>query len=381
MPTTAFNASLTPLTERDVQRLLTDSTHEARIGTAAKLSRQFAENRLNDQERLMAEEIFRIMVLDTEMRVRKALSENLKEALLLPKDIALTLAEDIDAVALPMLRYSDVLEDADLIAIIRSHSRKKQTAVASRAHLSKTVSASLVDEGDKEAIRRLTENTGADIPEHSFHQILDRFGEDDSFHRPLVKREILPITVTERLVSIVSEELKEALLTHHDMSPDLAADLMIRTRERITVGLSSHSTEDDLVDLISQLSKHGRLTPSLIFRALCMGDLAFFEYAMAEAAHVPILNTRILLYQGGRKGLRALYEQTHMPDKLLPLIETAMKVAASMEYDGHDFDRERFSCRMIERILTFLDPLNLETESDDLDYLLDKMAELPDLLL
>ena len=43
-----------------------------------------------------------------------------------------------------------------------------------------------------------------------------------------------------------------------------------------------------------------------------------------------------------------------------------------------EYDRERYSRRMIERILTQYGDLGVEFESDDLEYLLAKMAQLAD---
>ena len=59
-------------------------------------------------ERVLAEDIFRIMVKDAEVRVRQALADNLKENLDLPRDVARALANDVDSVSLPIIQFSEV---------------------------------------------------------------------------------------------------------------------------------------------------------------------------------------------------------------------------------------------------------------------------------
>ena len=81
----------------------------------------------------MAEDIFRIMGKDTEVRVREALSQNLKEKPNVPHDIAVSLAKDVDSVSLPVLQFSEVLSDADLIEIVRSQDPAKPVAIAQRS--------------------------------------------------------------------------------------------------------------------------------------------------------------------------------------------------------------------------------------------------------
>src|SRR3546814_13734751 len=74
---------------------------------------------MTDAERRLAEDIFRKLAADAELLVREALSANLKTTADLPHDLALALARDVDSVSLPMLKYSEVLTDDDLISIVR----------------------------------------------------------------------------------------------------------------------------------------------------------------------------------------------------------------------------------------------------------------------
>ena len=60
------------LSQSDVARLLSDPTPVNRAETAAKVAGAFNPRRLTDSERALAEEIFRLMVKDAEVRVRQA---------------------------------------------------------------------------------------------------------------------------------------------------------------------------------------------------------------------------------------------------------------------------------------------------------------------
>src|SRR4030067_1096960 len=91
------------LTQADVARLLSDPSAETRAETAAKIAAQFDGATLNEGERRLAEEIFRFMVRDAEVRVREALSRNLKSSRDLPHDVALALARDVASGGLAVL--------------------------------------------------------------------------------------------------------------------------------------------------------------------------------------------------------------------------------------------------------------------------------------
>ena len=67
------------LSEADVTKLLEDSSAATRGDTARKVSAHLEHEHLSDAERELAEEIIRVMARDAELRVRRALSESLKD--------------------------------------------------------------------------------------------------------------------------------------------------------------------------------------------------------------------------------------------------------------------------------------------------------------
>src|SRR6185312_9152819 len=109
----------------------------------------------------------------------------------------------------------------------------------------------------------------------------------------------------------------------------------------------------------------------LVLRALCLGDMAFFEVAMSIMAKVPVRNARILIHDAGPNGLTSLYEKSGMPQRLLAAVRVAVDVVRGTEFDGGERDRERYRSRVIARILTQFEDLPQE----DLDYLLDKVGD------
>lgn len=365
------------LREEDVARLLANPSAETRAEIAGKIAAQHPA--LSDMQRRMAEDIFRLMVKDAEVRVREALSKQLKENPLVPHDVAVSLARDVNEVALPILQFSDVLNDDDLIEIVKSQSSDKQVAVAGRPHVSSQLSAALVETHNENVVATLVSNEGAEISESTLQQVVEEFGASEKVGKPLVERANLPVTVAEQLMTRVSENLRSALISRHDLSPETVTSMMIQARELAVLGLSD--AESDCLKLVDHLYRNGRLTPSIILRAVCMGDLTFFEAGMAKLAKIRVENARTLIHDAGKRGFEALFDKAGLPKAFFQAMRAAIDVLQSMEYDGGPNDRERFSRRMIERILTQYGDLGVEFATDDLEYLLAKMNQLPTTLL
>ena len=366
------------LSKIDVERLLNEPSPELRLETAEKIAQGYAMAKLSPSERAIAEEIFRLMVRDAEVRVRQVLSENLKKHPGIPHDVAFALANDVTDVATPILQVSSVLTDVDLMEIIGAGDQTKQLAIAGRPQISEGISDALVATANEEIVTTLVANEGAALSEPSLQMVIDLHGTSQAVQERLVYRPHLPLTVSERLVTMVSEHLRDELAKRQELPADLATDLILQSRERVVMGLAKTQSNDEELDrLVQQLNENGRLTYSLMLRALCMGDLDFYEAAMSELAGVPIKNARALIYDGGLLGLRGIYDKAGLPDSHYPAARAAIDVASEMEYDGLDNDRARYSRRMIERVLTQYGDLGVSFEGEDLDYLLRKMDMLP----
>lgn len=365
------------LNVKDVQRLLADSSGQVRAETATKIADQYGNMALTDNERKIAEDIFRIMVKDAEVRVRQALSSQLKDCPTLERDVAMALANDIEQVSLPMLQFSQALSDEDLIEIVRSSSPEKQQAIARRETVSSRLADELVATDSEPVISALVANEGADISEETMDKVIDKFGDRPTVSEPMAMRGKLPIRVAERLLHLVSERIQEHLIAHHDLPPDTVSDVVMQSRERATLGLvGPNANPIDVETLVQQLHENDRLTPSIILRALCTGDMPFFELALAQLANIPAVNARALIHEEGQLGLRALLGKTGIPEEMYPAFRAGVEVSHENHYDGGENDRERFRRRMIERMLTLFEDPDAQIGDENTEYLLGKLAQI-----
>jgi uncharacterized protein (DUF2336 family) len=359
------------LSSKDVARLLSEPSPDLRAELAGKLAADLSGNGLTATELKLAQDIVRILARDVEEKVRAALSRGLRHSPHLPSDVAQRLADDVEYVALPMLADSLVLTDEDLIKIVRGGSSLKQEAIASRPNLTETVSDALLTHAEEPAVVVLMGNNSANIAEDSLDRAVTRFGDSKRVTEAMVLRESLPIIVAERLVTMVSKALQAHLVQSHNLAPAIAADIMFSSREQAILRLSLGASEEDLRQMVAQMHRNDRLTPSLILRALCTGDVGFFEAAMAARSDISIDNAQLLIHEPSRRGLAALYRRAAMPESLYAAVQAAVDVVDETGFDGHARDLERFRARVISRVLTLVE----DVDSTDADYLLSKLGD------
>ena len=332
---------------------------------------------MSPAEREIAEDIFRIVVKDTETLVREALSAHLKSSPDLPHDVALALAKDVDSVALPMLKFSEVLTDEDMIEIVRGQNPAKQVAVAQRSSVSYQVSDALVDTGGENVVARLVDNEGAQITEQSLDRVITEHEDSPAVADSLARRANLPPAISERVVVAISSNLQSYLMSRQDVSPEVVSNLILQTRERATVTLLDYGSSDAQLDhLIEQLYKKERLTPSLMLRTLCVGDLDFFERSMARITGLPLQNVRVLIHDKGMLGLEPFYLRAGLPKALYPAFRAAINLVVETDYDGGANDRPRHVERLLQRMLTQFEDPSQRIAKDDIEYLMVKLQQL-----
>ena len=372
MPASDSNGKTPGLRFQDVEALLADPAPGRRAKVVQQLAVDIDADRLSETEWKIALDIMRTMAADAETIVRQAVATSLKQSKHLPRDVAVALASDDIKIAQPILESSPVLTDQDLITVLAEGNGTKQVAIARRPEVSAEVAAAVIDTGNAAAVTTLVGNEGAALNEDLMQRTIDRYSRFETVKAAMVHRSELPVTISERLVALVSDRLKVVLASRHSLPADLATDILIEARERATVGLLTKGTAQDTQALVAQLHARGRLTASLVLRALCMGDIRFTEDAMAEAAGVSSERASLLIHDGGPLGLKAIYKKSGFPDAMFPAFRVAVDMFHETQFDGDPADRERFASRVIERILTKYQ----EMESSDLDYLLSKLNKL-----
>ncbi|NBB16241.1 DUF2336 domain-containing protein [Caulobacter sp. SLTY] len=363
----------TALTDIDVRTLLKGATADERALAAHKLCRTIDREALTEADRVKAHEILRVMASDATELVRRALAVTLKSSPLVPRDVAVKLARDVESVCLPLLNFSPAFTDDDLSEIVRLGGPVRQLAIAKRPELSEKVTASIVEHGVEAAVETAAANDNATFSERTLTRALQRFEKSEKVLAAVAYRNVLPPAVTEKLISLVSDQLREHLLSHHPIRPDLAMQIAIGTRERAIIDLVDQTGRTaDPKAFAMHLNRAGRLTPSLLLRALVQGHMSFFECGVAELAGVPHHRTWLMIHDAGPLGLRAIYERAGLPARLYAAFRVAVDTYHTMEFDGGARDRERFQERMLQRFLTQAQT----AQREDVDYMLDKLDRL-----
>lgn len=363
------------LTEADVRRLVKSTDEDERAAAAHKLCRSMDRGELSPLDREAAQKILRLMAQDAAEMVRRAMAVTLKASDLIPHDVARQLAADVDGVALPMIGFSPAFTDEDLVEIVRAGSAVRQVAVAARPFVSRDVAEAVAEVACEEAVRTLAANDDADLSERGLNRIVDRFGASPDTVAAVAYRQALPLSVTERLIELASDAVREHLISRHSLAPETAIRLAAQARERATVDLIDQAErEPDLAQFCARLNARKALTASLLLRGLARGQMTFLEHGLAELAGATPARAALMVHDAGPLGLKALYDRAGLPPRLFHAFRAGVDTFRGMQAEGSDTTGEDFRQRMLERFLT----QRPGAPRDDLAYLMERLDRAPE---
>ncbi len=339
------------ITREDIELLVREPSATMRSRIAEKIAGGYNLGGFTDGEIRLANEIFRLLLKDTEVKVRKIIAEELKSNLQVPHDIIMGLANDVAEVAVPVLQHSYVLSEEDLILIVRAtREHAKLCAIASRESISKQLSHALIEHRDGDVTKLVLGNRNAALAETSMSVVIEEFARDNDVLEEMVYRGGLPYEFAEKLFAKVSDGLKKQLTKKYRLNKHMVEDAASSARETATLQfISPWMSQQEINQLVDQMHKNSRLTDSVIIRSLCIGDLRFFETAIAKRVGIPVGNARILLMDPGPLGLRALYDSAKLPATFYPAVRVMLQLAQK-ETEYGKYRSEDFGARMVEHI-------------------------------
>jgi len=326
------------------------------------LARAWLISDLSDDDRTAAEGALLMLLDDCSPLVRQAMAEVFSRSADAPAAIVQALSLDQASVALPILEYSPLLIDADLVDIVATGDDQMQCAIARRINLQPSVSAAIAEVGTPAAALELIENPHAELAPFSWDRIVERHGHLAAIRESMLVLEGLPAATRMALVAKLSDTLAQFVVARNWLSADRAGRIAGEAVERSTVNIAARSYGEDMRGLVAHLRVTGQLTAGLILRALLSGNVELFDAALAELSGLPQARVNALLHDRGGASLQALLIRAGLPESTYVAFRVALEVSHETGYVDTDAGAARLRRRMVERVLTHCETDRLAAE-------------------
>ena len=329
----AANPAASPKSNR---LLADDEEDDVRVELACKIGRLFPGLLLAEKKHLrdLTIETLEQLARDEEPRVRAMLAEEIKHLDCIPKDVVQRLARDVEiVVCTPVIEYSPLLSDADLIEIVAvSHTNAMLSAVARRKGLSGDVSDAVVATGDTTAVAALLTNIDARLRKKTLDTIISQAAEVAEWHGPLVLRTDLSPRAVRRIASFVASALIDLLATRQGLDDATRTHLArkLHARQRQETRTADKQPANAAVE-VEAARRDGKLDDSFVATAAeaCQKDTV--TRALSVLAKVDETVARRILDSGSAKAVTALCWRAGLSMRIAFKLQNSI-----MRLKGHD---------------------------------------------
>lgn len=291
------------------RHLADDSDDDVRVELARKIG-QLLPNLPPDASKRMREltiETLERLARDTLPRVRQALAEEIKALDCVPPKVIRALSRDIEAVAAPILEYSPLLSDAELIEIVTSaQAGFALIAIAKRKPLGAGVAEAIAAALDVPAVAALLLNSDAKIRNQTLDKIVQHAKRVKDWHLPLVLRNDLSQRAIRRLATFVSKALIDRLAARHGLDEKTRRLLKDQMKRRIDAGEAAETGVPLKAPDLQALRRAGKLDDSFVEAAVEAGSRQTVVQALALLAGIANETATRIMEAGSAKPVTAL---------------------------------------------------------------------------
>ncbi len=139
----------------------------------------YVSDRCDDEQVAQYDEVLCQLAELVEVEARTHVAKLLAPLERAPGNVVSKLANDEIEVAAPLLEFSNVLSDDDLIDIVANQSEEHRIAIAGRNNVTERVGDAIVEHGAGPSVVRLVQNSQAELGKQALHKLVARATTDN----------------------------------------------------------------------------------------------------------------------------------------------------------------------------------------------------------
>lgn len=171
----------------------------------------YVSDRCDDEQVAQYDEVLCQLAELVEAEARAHVAKLLAPLDRAPGNVVVRLANDVIEVAQPLLEFSNVLSDDDLIEIIVKQSEEHRVAIAGRQQVTERVGEAIVEHGQTASVVRLIRNTNAELGQETLERIAGRAAHDAAIAADLRGRTDIDWKAVSARIEAVGDKVRETI--------------------------------------------------------------------------------------------------------------------------------------------------------------------------
>jgi uncharacterized protein (DUF2336 family) len=352
-----------------LEMVIETGTAEERRKLSLELAELTADENTPEAERAQVVPVILKLVGDADKDVRRSLAEALSATPLAHADIVFSIAADDDDIALPFLAATPSLDGWKMLAIMRVGDLARQAAIAGRADVTAETVADCVHARELRTCVALLDNPAVAFTPAQYQTLYKRFGQAPEMLERLLARADLPLDIRVTQAKRASNRIHQLMAERGWIPANDAAALVVDAEETAVLRILVNASIEEMERVIAFLTSKNMLTPSIILRAACLGEMEVVERSLAHLARMPVGRARQMIYAQGGLSFRSLVSKSGLPTGCTGILRAAADVARDVKEEGLVIDAGAFGRRLIEALMTRYESISTPERTKLLDFI------------
>ncbi len=341
---------------------------EARQALARQLAALVADPETSAIEKEQVIPVLLKLSTDMDRDVRVVLAEELVTVEGLHQDMIFSVIADEDAIALPFLAATPALNAWHMQAILRIGDEGRQKTVAARPDISSDAVSFIVRAGSAVAVTTVLRNKKAKLTSQDLHQIFARLGQSGDVVDELLSRADLPLDIRITQAKRAAVRMRQMMAERGWMPANDANDLVADAEENAVLQVLKQATLEERAYGTQFLAAQNMLTPSLIVRAACLGDMEIVAVALGHLSGQTQERVLGLMQMRGGAGIRSILNRSMLPTGCHAIIAAAADVSAQSKEEDVRLDADSFGRRLLEVLMLQFGATGPRDQAKLMDY-------------
>jgi uncharacterized protein (DUF2336 family) len=339
---------------------------DARVALAKQLCTLIAAEDTPESERLAVLPVMLKLAVDEERAVRVVLSEELATISNIHADLLFCVIAGEDELALPFLKATPSLGPWHMVAILRVGDEARQCTVASRHDITAEAAAYAIKNAPVPVVLTLMDNEVVKLEASDMQALYARLGQSGPLVDRLLALPNLPLDIRITQAKRTATRMRQLMAERSWLPANDASDLVADAEETAVLQVLVNASVDELLRAISFLAAKNLLTPALIIRAACLGEMRVVEASLAHLSGYAPAKAAALMY--ARNGMRSMVAKCGLPQSCSGVLAAFADVVMEAREEGLNLSRENFGRRLLEALMTRYETLAPHERAKQIEY-------------
>ena len=338
----------------------------ARVALARQLCTLIAADDTPQHERESVLPVMLKLALDEERAVRAVLAEELSSIAAVPADLLFCVIAGEDDIALPFLKITPALDPWHMLAVLRVGDEARQCTVASRHDITAEAAAYIIKSSPVPVVLALMDNELVKLELADMHALYARLGQSGDLVDRLLAMPNLPLDIRITQAKRAATRMRQMMAEKSWLPANDASELVSDAEDSAILQVLATAPVEELLRGIDFLAAKHMLTPALIIRAACLGEMRVVEASLALLGGSSPQRTAGLMY--GRGAMKSLVSKCGLPASCAGVLQAYADVVMEARAEGLNLGRESFGRRLLEALMTRYELLSPHDRAKQIEY-------------